>query len=523
MPLESAVAADRFWTNLSGGAWDSVENWSGGTEPGVGEDVYVTNAPSAYVVNYDVPISAATFGKLTMGNDVGVITLNINTNGFKSYCATGMYLGTNAVINVGPSGAATFNSSYNKTQTVQGNLNVNGGVINIENSEYVFVEKGATVTVNDGILTMFTKPSAGPNNGIYFARTGTAALNINGGYVDLKEGAYFGYNNSGRGTLTMTDGVLSLGSYHAYATYVGQANGGGTATISGGTVTNAGPLIVGNDDWTGKGTGIITLSGGDWIQKGDVTVSKVRGIGKIYLHGGGFVCGANISLGLPGTSYDTANGWLEVAGGTHCATNESGTATLLVRRGTLLMTNGTMTVDNLVSTNGTVGVLKLWGGALTVNNGTDISNGVATVFGDGISSSMFSLAGGTHRFANGLVITNNATLAVGGVGAIGAVAINGNVRLASGAILDVDVGVATNDFIEVGGTATVPAVATVNLSLSGVERPAQIRVLHASDGIAGSVEQWGSTLVNGVKYRAFISGDTLLLKKIAGGTIVSVF
>jgi len=520
VPLASA--ADQVWTNLSGGAWNSVENWSGGSEPGVGEDAYITNAPSAYTINYDVPMSAATFGKLTMGNDAGVITLNVNTNGFKSYCATGMLLGTNAVINVGPSGVAIFNSGYNKTQDIRGSLNVNGGTASIEYSEYVFFQQGATVTVNSGKLSVMTKPTAATGNVINFARTGTSALNINGGFVDLKEGAYFGYMGSGKGTLTMTGGVLSLGTLHQYITQFGNATGSGVATVSGGVVTNQGPLGVGNDDWTGAGSGIFTLSGGEWNQKGNVILSKTRGVGKVYLYGGHFACGADISLGLPGTSYDTANGWLEVAGGTHCATNESRTATLLVRRGTLLMTNGTMTVDNLVSTNGTVGVLKLWGGDFTVNNGSDISNGVAAVFGNGVLSATVSLVAGTHRFANGLVVTNNATLAVGGTGAVGAVAIAGNVRLASGAILDVDVGAASNDFAEVSGTVTLPAAATVSLRLSGTELPAQIPVLHASDGIVGTVEQWGRILVNGVKYRASISGNTLLLKKIAGGTIVSV-
>ena len=71
--------------------------------------------------------------------------------------------------------------------------------------------------------------------------------------------------------------------------------------------------------------------------------------------------------------------------------------------------SGAITADELVLTNNT-SQLQFAGGLLT-SRATVVSNGAAFVVGDGVTPATFFLNGGTHVFANGLVISANATLA----------------------------------------------------------------------------------------------------------------
>ena len=199
----------------------------------------------------------------------------------------------------------------------------------------------------------------------------------------------------------------------------------------------------------------------------------------------------------------------------------SGASALMIT-GILNLVSGSLTADELIATNGAASVLNFLGGSLTVKNATDISNGVETVFGNGVSSALLELVAGTHRFADGLVITNNATLAAGGTNAVGSVSVTGDLAFAPGAALDVDFDAATNDWLEVSGAVALADEMTLVLRMSGDTARSPVTVLKASEGITGSVVAWPAVTVNSVKYRAVVAGDQLRLEKIARGTLVGI-
>ena len=253
--------------------------------------------------------------------------------------------------------------------------------------------------------------------------------------------AYIGYNvSSVSNNLTVSGGAL-------YAT-----NGSSTAVLDvrRGTLTlNSGTVTVDRLTLT-NASSLITFSGGVLITKS-----------------------TTVSNGVPfmvGDSTNTAT--LNLLGGAHSFVNG-----LDVRLGTLTLNNGTATVDRLTLTNGVSSVITFNSGVL-ITKSTTVSNGVPFMVGDGTHAATLNLAGGTHSFANGLAITNNAVLA--GTGTInsnvtlagilspgsspGTITNSGNLTLQPGAVLNFDLGT-NSDLVVVNGNLTLGG--TLNVSDSG--------------------------------------------------------
>lgn len=124
-------------------------------------------------------------------------------------------------------------------------------------------------------------------------------------------------------------------------------------------------------------------------------------------------------------------------------------------RGVYSQSGGTVTVDQLVVTNGADSVFTLSGGALN-SGGTFVTNAQEFVVGDGSSVATFGLLGGVHAFAGGLRIRTNATLT-------GCGTINGNVMVDAGGTVRATCGTTLNftgsvtisnnaDIVATGGT-----------------------------------------------------------------------
>src|SRR5580704_12672380 len=73
--LLTTLAQDT-WSGASGGEWNTLGNWSLNAVPGAGVMAII---PSGITANYNLPMSAASFGILT-NNGV----LNINAAGFNN-------------------------------------------------------------------------------------------------------------------------------------------------------------------------------------------------------------------------------------------------------------------------------------------------------------------------------------------------------------------------------------------------------------------------------------------------------
>ena len=182
-------------------------------------------------------------------------------------------------------------------------------------------------------------------------------------------------------------------------------------------------------------------------------------------------------------------------------TNASGKAVLEVQSGMLSLNGGTVTVNQLVLTNGANSVFTFNAGTF-ISGGTFVTNGQSFVFGDGTDAATFQLNGGMHSFANNLEISNNATLS--GCGTVtgnvavdpggtvlancggtlnftGIVTNNGNIYVLNGTSLNFCGPVVNNGLIEprnahlqfwsgVQNNGTIEPDAVATLSISSVTR-----------------------------------------------------
>lgn len=202
--------------------------------------------------------------------------------------------------------------------------------------------------------------------------------------------------DAGRGSLLVaggefTCGTLSLGRF---------SNAVGTATMSGGKLNVAnGSLYVGRE-----GFGALTNSGGV------ITASRLlvpgatnTAIGSAWFSGGESIFTSGLSLGS-----QVSTGRVVVNGGSLYCTNISGTSTAIIANGTLTLTSGRACFDVLKLTNG-AGQLQFHGGTLCVAN-LAVNNGAPFVVGDGVNPATLEL-NGAATFANGIVVSPNATLA----------------------------------------------------------------------------------------------------------------
>ena len=110
---------------------------------------------------------------------------------------------------------------------------------------------------------------------------------------------------------------------------------------------------------------------------------------------------------LVGTSL-LSTGQVSVLGGNLAITGAGTPAYLAVSSGNFTLSQGTVTTDNLFLTNNT-GQFVLNGGTLQAKAAV-VANGLPFVVGDGTHAATLQLLGGTYSFANGLVISSNATV-----------------------------------------------------------------------------------------------------------------
>ena len=147
----------------------------------------------------------------------------------------------------------------------------------------------------------------------------------------------------------------------------------------------------------------------------------------------------------------------------------------MVRRGTLTLDGGTAAVNQLVVTNGANGMVAFGSGELE-SAGTFVTNGQQFVVGNGALEANFHLLGGVHSFANGLRISNAATLT-------GCGTVTSSVTIDSGGSVFTDC-----------GTLTFTDTVTNNYAI-------------AVDGV-GSVLEFYGTVVNNAGILLYNGGTT---------------
>jgi T5SS/PEP-CTERM-associated repeat protein len=166
-------------------------------------------------------------------------------------------------------------------------------------------------------------------------------------------------------------------------------------------------LNTNNEVWAGReGRGQLFVSNGLLQARGLYVgvASSNTSFGSVILAGGVTALNSNL---LVGNSAFT-NASVLMTGGGLWVTNAGHNARLEVISGTMTVTGGTITTDEIILTNGT-GKLLLHGGQMRSRQ-TTVNNGTPFTIGDGVTPTTFVLEGGVHSFADGLVISPNATV-----------------------------------------------------------------------------------------------------------------
>ena len=336
---------------------------------------------------------------------------------------------------------ATFGvcKGYNGGTATKGRLIVDGGIVNIAHRLYSNQESGASyIDVRSGELNV--AKSAVLGRGWY--NSSTVDLNISGGHFGI--GTYLdiapktnGHTNEG--TFTMTGGELVVGDELNFSGEGSTVN----ATMSGGSITVTNKLVLGRDgtcnfdmsggsiavvnnelyvggrDTNGKGTGVLTmtggsvsnlasytsigrryegtlnLQGGDFYSKKTLAVGRYSGTGLVDMTGGHFATGqqsdGNLIIGEGATGKFIMGGGVADVGWEFWLGKDSGS------EGTFIMTNGTFNVNRYtcVGYGGRIGHFIMNGGSYyqssekfiigqgTANEGTYgeciVSNGTVNV------------------------------------------------------------------------------------------------------------------------------------------------
>src|SRR5262249_34556306 len=121
-------------------------------------------------------------------------------------------------------------------------------------------------------------------------------------------------------------------------------------------------------------------------------------------NGGSLLLTSNLLVGSAGIS----TGQVAMVGGNLSVVGNNNNGYLSVASGNFTLSQGNVVVDKLLLTNAT-GQFVFNGGTLQARN-AQVANGAPFVVGDGVNAATLQLLGGVYSFANGLVITNNATV-----------------------------------------------------------------------------------------------------------------
>lgn len=435
---------------------------------------------------------------------------------------SGQVIVTNDVTRVGNLAAGTFNQS--------------GGTASLSFWSIADNASG-TANISGGQLTV---TPVGALDVTRVGNFGTGQLNVSGGTVWLR-GEFHVADNAGilghvkitGGQLISTNDLVAIGRYgigdltisNANAwftnTSVGRHDGAaGTLTVNNGAnlfcvddlsigrFTNSvghvfvtgGLLSLTNDNiWAGRqGAGDFTVSGGTVRAKALYVAASEGGTnaadgGSATFSGGTTILSSNLFVGTGLMS----TGQVNVTGGVLAVTNASGSNAIHVDSGNFALAQGLVIADSVVLTN-TSGAFSFTAGEMRAHN-MIIANGSPFVVGDGTQSATLRLTGGTYSFADGLVISSNAT--VTGCGTIvGSVSNSGvlSTNCGGGGVVISSVSVS-------GSTATV-SFSTLNGASHTLEfkkalnDPAWTAILPSVTGNGGVMSTQDTTATNAARF-----------------------
>jgi T5SS/PEP-CTERM-associated repeat protein len=553
------------WINSGSGYWKDGANWSAGRAPhSESGSTYITNANSKTVtMDALTPATNLTINSLTIsGQGSGANTLallNVGTD-------NPLTLLNSSELKITGGGALTItNSALVITGSYGSGFNVWAGTVTLDSGSIRIIEDpdvtNATVkvrigrtnlaglTLNGGVMEAGTV-LLGETPLSQFSSQGT--IRITGGLLNLSAELSIGDGARGTGVVEVIGGQLRVADNQTNITRIGDQGIGqmivSNATVSLGNMSVArhdgshGTLIVQTngliqftDDLSigrfSGATGAVFVAGGHLeVVDHPVWVGR-EGVGQLVVSNGLVqALGLNVAAVATNTASGTASfmagsmilssnllvgsesnsvAQMFVHGGHITVTNSSASATMDIFSGTLSLDGGMLTVDRLLVPQ-SAGRLVFSGGTLRTK-GSVVSNGLPFVVGDGNNAATLELLGGTHSFANGLVISSNATLTgcgtiIGNVTNYGAIATN--------------CGIATMrpSITRQPQTVTVPAGGTATFSVTASGDPPLSYQWRRNDAdLAGKTDS-RLTLIN---VQATNAGIYLVIVSNSAGSVTS--
>jgi len=360
-------------------------------------------------------------GELLITNDVLEIGYQGNgqmtLNGGKvatAYLSMGNVEGTTGTLNINGGQLLVRPRNINDLARIgnagYGQMNVSGGLVSI-GAEFVLGDSPDGITLGTGIVSVTGGQIFATNALTSIDKYGNGQMTISNASVTLTT-VSVGRHANAVGTLRIQENAqvycldaLSIGRLSEKVGIPSQ----GHVYVTGGLLS-----LAGDDIWVGRGgTGELTVSNGTVEARSlFVGMSSIDPVflttnhpsGLLTLAGGNTLISSNIAVGTSLSS----TGNVVMTGGTLTITNPDANTRLNIDQGTFTMNEGSITMDHLYLTN-VNGGFTLNGGNMSAKNIT-VNNGASFIVGNGVSPAMLVLQGGTFSFANGLVISPNATV-----------------------------------------------------------------------------------------------------------------
>lgn len=585
------AGAQSTWTNRAGGTWSTAGNWNPNGAPLAGATLILTNnLGGSYVVTN---ATARNYGPLFLGGPSGdIITMHVNANVVVTNAA--IYPTAHIIINNGGtfrvarySGSYLINQYGTYTVNSGGNLRFHNTSAEANHFNHITIKSGGTFTSVDSsfgsshayrLFGAINIEAGGlwVNHGADMRMMGSSAV-TNWGRIENRNNNNFwlGYpDSSPANTLfVMQPGsVLLSGSVTAHAfdkgVCIGQNDGwAGPVGVTnrflmfGGAVTNTGALHIG----TRRGgsnlrasSGELLMTDGTWINVGpnngtvliggwepwvpvDPTVqaaqyADVRGV--MTQNGGLFRTSATNIFVANGPSV----GFLTIGG---TAQFEADNSNLIIGSktgnisdygyGTFTLNGGTVSVKSLIAIGGVHSVVAFNGGTLNTAE-TAVDTGSVLTVGNGTDAAVLNLLGGTHSFADGLTVANNAsltgtgtiqapdlTIQTGGLFSIGAspgsMTATGNAVFAPGSFFAVDIfGLTAGtdyDQLTVGGDVNLGG-STLQIDLGSFTPVLDdtFTIIQFSGALSGQFAQGTSISSGGTNFSIDYLADSVVLTVI---------
>ena len=422
------------------------------------------------------------------------LTIENSSRVFNTYAYIGYNggSGSNTVV-VSGSGSLWANSNYNLYAGYSGSENqliiTNGGRV-VSTNTYVGYSASAS---NNTVLVAGAGSSWSNTSYIFvgYSGQGNQVIITNGGrmYGSNSFVGYYASNNTiqiaGAGSIWSNSGAI----------YVGFYGSGNQLTVTNGAAVTNQMSYIGENAGANNNSVLVSGPGSIWNSDGSWGYGPYYGDGPYYYFPSLFVgySGSSNQLTIAnggtvkatgvviGNQTDAVANAITVNGGS-LMPNAYSPLSLDVRRGSLTINSGTVTVTQLLATNGASSVVAFNGGSLN-SSGTLISNGTAFLVGG--TGATLNLTGGVDAFYNGLTIggsggsnqlnvsgittmtASNLIVGVAGGAAGNGVSLNGGVMTISDGVGRGALNILCGSFTFNGGTATVDRLSLTNGVNSG--------------------------------------------------------